>query len=100
MKLMKRIIVALLVLSLLNFFFPKALFVEKHYAYAKAGKTKHKPEIITAPEEVMPEDWEYRKWPGIVWKVCKFVIFAAIVYGAYWYYMEQQQKEGDIIVEW
>ena len=100
MKIMKRFIVVILVLFLLPFFFPKAICMEKNYAYAQTSKTEHKPEIITAPEEEMPEDWVYRKWPGRVWKVCQFVIVAAFLYGAYWYYMEQQEKEGDITVQW
>ena len=76
MKLVERIFVALLILSVMNLYLPKITFAEQHYVYAKADITKHKPEILSAPEEDIPTIKE-KKTSGWTW-----VILAALIGGA------------------
>jgi hypothetical protein len=51
MKLLKRIFSGILILFVLNLYLPNIAFAEHRYLYAKAGVTKHEPEILSTPEE-------------------------------------------------
>lgn len=75
MKLVERIFVALLILSVMNLYLPKITFAEQHYVYAKASVTKHKPEILTTPEEDIPTI-KVKKTSGWTW-----VILLALIGG-------------------
>jgi len=54
MRLLKRLFVALLILSVTNLYLPKITFAKQRHLFAKAGITKHKPEIRSTPEEDIP----------------------------------------------
>lgn len=54
MKSLKKVFTIALVLLILNLYLPNISFAEQHHLYAKAGITKHKPEILSTPEEEIP----------------------------------------------
>jgi len=68
MKLLKKIFTLLLILLILNLYFPNLTFAEHKYLYAKAGITKHKPEILSTPEENIPTI-KVKKTSGWTWLI-------------------------------
>lgn len=104
MKLVKRIFVALLILSVMNLYLPKITFAEQHYVYAKAGVTKHKPEILSTPEEDIPTIKE-KKTSGWTWVI--LLVLAGGVAAALAAQEEEEEEEdgpppegGDVTVTW
>ena len=68
MKLLKKIFTLLLILLVLNLYLPNLIFAEHKYLYAKAGITKHKPEILSTPEENIPTI-KVKKTSGWTWLI-------------------------------
>ena len=75
MKSLKKLLSVVLVLLVLNLYLPNITFAEQQYVYAKAGITKHKPEILSTPEEPIPT-LKAKKTSGWTW-----VILLALVGG-------------------
>jgi uncharacterized membrane protein YgcG len=54
MKMLKITFTSLLILSVLNLFLPEIAFAEQGHLFAKAEVTKHRPEILSTPEQDIP----------------------------------------------
>ena len=54
MKSLKKLFILVLILSILNLYLPNIAFAEQQQLFAKADITKHKPEILSTPEEDIP----------------------------------------------
>ena len=54
MKSLKKLFTLVLILSILNLYLPNIAFAENPQLFAKAEITKHKPEILSTPEEDIP----------------------------------------------
>jgi len=54
MKSLKKLLMLVLVLSILNLYLPNIAFAENPQLFAKAEITKHKPDILSTPEEDIP----------------------------------------------
>jgi hypothetical protein len=54
MKSLKKLLSGVLAVLFLILYFPNLTFAGQHHLYAQAGITKHKPEILSTPEEDIP----------------------------------------------
>jgi uncharacterized membrane protein YgcG len=54
MKLLKTTFTSLLIFSVFNLFLPWIAFAEEGHLFAKAVVTKHRPEILSTPEQDIP----------------------------------------------
>ena len=72
---LKKLFTVVLILSILNLYFPNTTFAEQHHLFAKAEITKHKPEILSTPEEDIPTI-KAKKTSGWTW-----VILLALIGG-------------------
>ena len=69
MKSLKKLLSAVLILLVLNLYFPNITYAEQHYLFAKAGITKHKPETLSTPEEPIPVEVVKKKSYTWLWVV-------------------------------
>jgi len=75
MESLKKLFILVLILSILNLYLPNIAFAEQHQLFAKADITKHKPEILSTPEEDIPTI-KAKKTSGWTW-----VILLALIGG-------------------
>ena len=75
MKSLKKLFAVVLILLILNLYFPSITFAGQHHVFAKAGVTEHKPEILSTPEEDIPTI-KAKKTSGWTW-----VILLALIGG-------------------
>ena len=68
MKSLKKLLTVVLAVLLLILYFPNLTFAGQHHLYAQAGITKHKPEILSTPEEEIPTV-KAKKTSGWTWLI-------------------------------
>ena len=68
MKSLKKLFTLVLILSILNLYLPNITFAGQPQIYKKAGITKHKPEILSTPEEDIPTI-KAKKTSGWTWLI-------------------------------
>ena len=68
MKSLKKLLSVLLILLVLNLYLPNLAFAKQPQLYAKAGATKHKPEMRSTPEEDIPTI-KVKKRSGWTWLI-------------------------------
>jgi len=72
MKSLKKLLMLVLVLSILNLYLPNIAFAENPQLFAKAEITKHKPDILSTPEEDIPtiKKKKTSSWTWLILLVC------------------------------
>ena len=68
MESLKKLFTLVLMLLTLNLYLPNITFADQHDLFAKADITKHKPEVLSTPEEPIPTT-KVKKTSGWTWVI-------------------------------
>jgi hypothetical protein len=81
MRIFKKIFVLLLVVSIMNLYFPQVTFGQASDTRGQAGVTKNPPEFLTSPELNIPVEKE-TKTAGWVWVALGIVLVGGLAAAA------------------
>ena len=81
MRIFRKIFVLLLVVSIMNLYFPRVTFGQASDTSGQAGVTKNPPEFLTSPELNIPVEKE-TKTAGWVWVALGVVLVGGVAAAA------------------
>jgi len=98
---LKKSFTVLLAFLMLSLYFPNISFAEKQLFGAKTGITKHRPQVVSTPEQDIPTVKEKKTmlWPCCLLGVVAIAGGAAAAVGAGGD-DEEETTKGDITVTW